>query len=67
MKWTLGDPQAVTAMNAKCAVCGRMAVEHTAVGRHCPVGAKHRTLGYTQFNHRTVFTPITDGAAPKST
>ena len=38
------------ARNAKCASCGRMYEEHTAGGHYCPIGAKHRTLGFVQFS-----------------
>jgi hypothetical protein len=51
------DPaaEARPALNAKCANCGHMYCEHTASGRYCPIGRKHRTLGFTQFNRRTQF------------
>lgn len=32
-----------------CAKCGKPAADHRAGTRECPVGQKHRTVGYTNY------------------
>jgi hypothetical protein len=41
----------------KCAICGKPKSSHNYYDRGCPIGVKHRTLGYTQFSSKTKFTP----------
>mgnify|MGYP001568286952 CR=1 FL=1 len=38
----------------KCKNCGKDDNQHKAVTRECPLGTKHRTLGYSSYG-RTVF------------
>ena len=40
----------------KCAICGKPKSSHNYYDRGCPIGVKHRTLGYTQFSKRDSFT-----------
>jgi hypothetical protein len=40
----------------KCAHCGKPKGDHQARGYHCPIGFKHRTLGYNMYHATKVFT-----------
>lgn len=42
----------------KCKHCGKSEGNHDARHQRCPLGAKHRTLGYTQFCADQWFAPI---------
>lgn len=35
---------------AKCVHCGKPTTDHLAANLACPVGTKHRTIGYTQYH-----------------
>jgi len=39
-----------------CAACGHPKADHTHTKQECPVGRKHRSMGYAQFGPGT-FTP----------
>lgn len=39
----------------KCLHCGKPRSQHRAGARNCPVGTRHRTLGYTQFGNTTFY------------
>jgi hypothetical protein len=39
----------------RCLHCKKMHCEHNAKTRACPMGSKHRTLGYNQFHPTNVF------------
>jgi len=41
----------------KCIHCGQPKMSHLAVTHHCPLGAKNRTLGYTQYSNTKRFAP----------
>lgn len=41
----------------KCKNCGKPRYNHRASDKACPVGRKHRSLGYTSYNHSSVYEP----------
>lgn len=41
----------------KCANCGKPRDQHNALTKACPIGRKHRTIGYTQYSARQAFRP----------
>ncbi len=41
----------------KCLHCRKPRSLHTATQAFCPIGSKHRTLGYTQFGSTTFYHP----------
>lgn len=45
-------------LNHKCAVCNFQLSEHRTVDRACPMGARHRVLGYTSYSKHHFFRPV---------
>jgi len=41
----------------RCKHCGKLLADHNGKTRACPLGEKHRTIGYTQYSAKTVFEP----------
>ncbi len=41
----------------KCSHCGKWRSDHNAMTKACPIGSKHRTVGYTQYHTTQVFSP----------
>ncbi len=41
----------------KCMHCGKVRGDHRAKTFQCPMGIRHRTLGYTTYHPTNVFTP----------
>lgn len=41
----------------KCQFCGKPKGDHTGKTGRCPIGSKHRTLGYTQFHQHSFYVP----------
>jgi hypothetical protein len=39
----------------KCLHCRKVEADHSASSRSCPIGRRHRTLGYTQFGQTKFF------------
>jgi hypothetical protein len=44
-------------LDDKCAHCGKTRGNHNAMTKACPLGQKHRTVGYTAFHPTKTFTP----------
>lgn len=44
-------------VKVKCEFCKKSKDEHNAKTLACPIGQKHRVLGYTQYNKTNVYTP----------
>lgn len=42
---------------SKCQWCGKPEEHHLAKSQACPIGKKHRTLGYTAYHRTQWFTP----------
>jgi hypothetical protein len=40
----------------KCIYCGKIEGHHKAATYNCPMGTKHRSLGYTSYNKEHTFT-----------
>ena len=39
----------------KCAYCGQLKKHHSANGGFCPIGERHKTIGFTQFSVSQIF------------
>lgn len=39
----------------KCVNCGKPEAHHNARGKYCPIGQRHRTMGYTQYSHTMTY------------
>ena len=44
-------------LNVKCRYCGRRRDEHLAQTLHCPLGHKHRILGFTSYHRSQTYEP----------
>lgn len=40
-----------------CELCKKISGDHNGITKACPIGRKHRNLGYTQYHNNDVFTP----------
>jgi hypothetical protein len=39
----------------RCKHCGNLKEDHNGKTKACPIGQKHRTVGFTQFSEKAVF------------
>jgi hypothetical protein len=47
----------------KCQLCGKPRGDHKAQTFNCPIGTKHRTYSYTQFDQINVYVPKPEKAS----